>query len=98
MKTKNLWITAIASFILAFAIGGCRDENVEIVGVCPLVESTNPADLATNVPLDEVLTVTFNESMNPATITPAAFSLSPPSNSGGRKASSEVTIAFNISQ
>ena len=91
MKTKKLWIAAIASFVLAFTVGGCRDEDVATVGVCPLVESTTPVDLATNVPMDEVITVTFNESMNPATITPAAFSLSPPSSSSGRKASSEVT-------
>jgi hypothetical protein len=86
MKTKQLWMTAIASLLLALLIGGCRDENVETVGLCPVVATTDPINLAVNVPLDKFITVTFNKSMNPATITPAAFSLTSPVNSGGRKA------------
>ncbi|MGC1243859.1 MAG: Ig-like domain-containing protein [Chryseosolibacter sp.] len=85
MKTKKLWISALAGLFLAFFIGGCVDENVETVGVCPLVLSTDPANLATNVPLDKAITVTFNESMNPTTITPGVLSISAP-NAGGRKA------------
>lgn len=85
MKTKTLWISALAGLFLAFFIGGCVDENVEKVGVCPLVLSTDPANLANNVPLDKAITVTFNESMNPATITPGVLSISAP-NAGGRKA------------
>ena len=85
MKTKKLWISALAGLFLAFFIGGCVDENVETVGVCPLVLSTDPANLATNVPLDKAITVTFNEAMNPATITPGVLSISSP-NAGGRKA------------
>jgi hypothetical protein len=84
MKTKKIWMTAIASLFLALLIGGCRDENIETVGLCPVVATTDPVDLAVNVPLDKVITVTFNKSMNPATITPAALSLTSPGNSGGR--------------
>lgn len=86
MKTKKLWTPALAGLCLAFLIGGCVDENVERVGVCPLVLSTNPGDLATNVPLDKAITVTFNESMDPATITPGALTISGPTNAGGRQA------------
>jgi hypothetical protein len=86
MKTKKLWTTAIAAFMIAAFIGGCKDENVETVGLCPLVISTNPANLATSVPLNQVITVTFNEAMNPLTITPGAFALSSPS--GARVGSS----------
>lgn len=84
MKTnrKGLWIPAITALLLAF-MGGCKDEKVGIVGVCPVVQSTDPANLATGVPLDKTITVVFNEAMNPATITPAAFSLQG-SASGGR--------------
>lgn len=89
MKTKKLWIAAIATLFMAAFIGGCRDENVENVGVCPLVVSTNPADLATGVPQSQVITITFNEAMNPATITPGSFTLSGTDGSGGR--TSEVT-------
>jgi hypothetical protein len=85
MKTKKLWMAAIASLFMAAIIGGgCRDENVENVGVCPLVASTNPANLATGVPQSQVITVTFNEAMNPATITPAAFTLLGTDGSGSR--------------
>lgn len=91
MKTRNFWMAAIASLFLAWFTGGCRDENVEVVGVCPVVESTDPDNLATNVPLDKIISVTFNESMNPATITPAAFSLAGPSSSGGRMKAGEIS-------
>lgn len=70
---------------MAAFIGGCKDENVEIVGVCPLVVSTSPTNLAVNVPLEQVVTVTFNEAMNPSTIGPNAFDLSSPGNSSGRQ-------------
>jgi len=77
MKTKStrIWMTTIVAFFLATFISGCKDENVEIVGICPIVESTNPADLATGVSLDKIITVTFNEKMNPSTITPTSFTI-----------------------
>lgn len=84
MKTKRLWTTTIAALLLVGLIGSCKDENVETVGLCPLVISTDPANLATNVPLDQVVTVTFNEAMNPATITPDVFTLLSPGSPGGR--------------
>lgn len=76
---KGLWTTGLAAFVIAAIFGGCKDENVETVGLCPLVISTNPANAANNVPLNQVITVTFNEAMNPLTITPSAFALSSPS-------------------
>jgi hypothetical protein len=88
MKTKLL-LTSIAAFFLAAFIGGCKDENVETVGLCPLVVSTTPANLAINVPLQQVITVTFNEAMNPETITPASFDLTTPS-AGGRTSAATV--------
>ncbi len=75
-KRKRLWLTTIATlFLLITFLGGCKDDNVEIVGVCPLVISTNPANLAVNVPLNQIITVTFNEAMNPLTITPSSFTM-----------------------
>ncbi len=66
----------VASLLLAALIGGCKkDEYVEIVGVCPVVESTNPANAATNVPMNQIVTATFNEEMNPVTITQSSFTL-----------------------
>jgi len=82
-KRKRLWKTAIAALFLAALIGGCKkDDFVEIVGVCPVVISTDPANEATGVPLDKIITATFNEPMNPATITPESFILQ-----GGAKSS-----------
>jgi len=84
MKTKKILITAIAALFSAAFMSGCKDEKVGQVGTCPLVISTNPANLATNVPLNQIVTVTFNEAMDPASITPAAFTLLSPGSPGGR--------------
>jgi hypothetical protein len=66
MKTKRLWLATVASlFLLVTFMSSCKDENVEVIGVCPLVISTNPANLAINVPLNQIITATFNEEMNP---------------------------------
>lgn len=48
---------------------------MEVIGVCPLVISTNPTNLATNVPLNQIITATFNEEMNPQTFTQASFTV-----------------------
>jgi hypothetical protein len=40
-------------------------------GTVPIVASTNPASSATVVPLNQKIAVTFNQTMNPATITAA---------------------------
>ncbi len=65
---------------LAFAsvvvIAGCKEDTfIEDFGVCPVVLSTTPEDGATLVPLSSQVTVTFNEEMNPETITQSSFSL-----------------------
>ncbi|HWY11014.1 MAG TPA: Ig-like domain-containing protein [Bacteroidia bacterium] len=74
MKTKKLLtLIAMASVIL---FSGCKkDKYKEIVSVCPIVSSTNPSNLSTGVPVGQVITVTFNEKMNPATITQQSFIL-----------------------
>jgi hypothetical protein len=94
-KRKRLWMTAIvASLLLVTFIVGCKkDEYVEVVSVCPLVISTDPANAATNVPLSQIISATFNEKMDPATITQASFSLT-----GGVKAGVPVsgTLTYNI--
>ncbi|MEI8046788.1 MAG: Ig-like domain-containing protein [Bacteroidota bacterium] len=93
-KRKRLWMTAIvASLLLVTFIVGCKkDEYVEVVGVCPLVISTDPANAATNVPLSQIISATFNEKMDPATITQASFTLT-----GGVKAGVPVsgTLTYN---
>lgn len=76
MKTKRLWFTKIAFLLLLVAfMSNCKDEDVEVITECPLVVSTNPANLAENVPLNQVIVATFNVAMNPATFTEASFTI-----------------------
>ena len=82
MKTKKLLTTAFAVISIAAIMGSCKDENMEISGLCPLVVATDPLNLATNVPLDKQITATFNEVMNPAGMVPDAFTLSAPGAKG----------------
>ena len=75
-KRKNLLLTAIAALALAAFSGSCkRDDFVKVDSVCPVVVSTDPANGATSVALNKVISVTFNEAMNPATITQASITL-----------------------
>ena len=46
--------------------------------VPPTVVSTIPLDLATDVPLNQVVSATFSKAMNPATISSATFTLTAP--------------------
>lgn len=72
-KLKLLATLALASVIF---ITGCKkDEYKEKIGVCPLVLSTIPADKAINVPLNQIISATFNEKMNSATIDQTTFLL-----------------------
>ena len=74
MEKKKL-LTAFAIItVVMFVIAGCKKDNyVEIVGKCPMVASTIPANGAVNVPLGQVISAKFNEPMNAATITSASF-------------------------
>lgn len=77
MKTKGnvLWISTISALFMAVFLGGCKDENTEIVGLCPAVVSTNPANTATGIPLNQVITIKFNEPMDAATFSNASVTL-----------------------
>lgn len=75
-KRKLLLTTAVAALSLAAFLGSCKkDDFVQVDGVCPLVVSTDPLAGATNVALNKVITATFNEVMNSATITQASFTI-----------------------
>jgi uncharacterized repeat protein (TIGR02543 family) len=76
MKTKRLLFPAIVVLFIAMVFGSCKkDDFVETETQCPVVVSTDPANNATGVPLDKIITATFNVKMNPATITNASFTL-----------------------
>ena len=96
MKIKNLLATLI---ILSVALmSGCKkNEYQATVGVCPLVVSTIPVNGAVDVPLNQVVSATFNEKMNPATITTSTFILVAGITKSGVKATTVVdgTIAYS---
>jgi hypothetical protein len=59
-----------ANYVWSFTTGTVADATA------PTVLSTNPADVATNVPPNQAITAVFSKAMNPATISvPGAFSL-----------------------
>jgi len=60
------------------------------IAVPPTVISTIPADLATGVPLNQIVSATFSEPMNPATINSTTFTLTGP---GATPVSGQVAYA-----
>jgi Ice-binding-like/Bacterial Ig-like domain len=95
---KILLITAFAALSMAAFLGGCKkDDFVQVDGVCPLVLSTDPANLETGVALNKVITVTFNEEMDPATITQASFTVTGAAPVAGTIAYSGTTASFTPS-
>lgn len=56
---------------------GCKKvtETPGLIGICPKVISTNPVDTATGVSIKKTIDATFNEAMNPSSITTTTFTL-----------------------
>lgn len=96
MKTRKLLLTVAVLFIALFY--GCENDDFqEIDGVCPLVTITSPINGATNVPLDQLITVSFNEEMNPETINQSSFTLNGTSQVAGVVTYSGTTATFTPS-
>lgn len=74
MKAKILLFT-FAILCIALITGCENDDFKEVVGVCPIVESTTPLSNALDVPLGQVITATFNEEMDPSSITSTSFTV-----------------------
>jgi len=92
---KLLATLAIVSVVL---MSGCKkDEYLAKVGVCPLVVSTIPANAAVGIPLNQIISATFNEVMNPATFTSESFSIQGTTVVAGVKAAIVVTGVFTFS-
>ena len=71
---KNVAGNPLANnFIWTFTTGTTADT------AAPLLVVTGPADLATNVPVNQVITATFNEPMDPLTITSTSYIVTGPS-------------------
>ena len=70
---QDLAGTALAAnYVWTFTTG------TAVVVTPPEIDSTVPANAATNVPLNQAVDVTFSEAMNPLTITTGTFKLSGP--------------------
>lgn len=95
MKLQKIWLGAVSALLLAVVAGSCKDENVEITGVCPIVESTSPDNGAIGVGLDKIITITFNGPINPATVTPESFSLVDADGNGARTTSVSGTLTYD---
>ena len=85
LTIRFFWILAL---LATGVIGGCGREQTPAVP--PIVVSTVPALGATGVSFTPVITATFNETMNPATITTSTFTLTAP---GGIPVAGTVTYA-----
>lgn len=77
----------VAALLVIFFVGGCKDENVEIIRVCPEVVSTSPFSQEVGVGLGTTISVTFNEDMDPTTLALELFQSV--GQSGGRTGSSQ---------
>ena len=97
-KWKILVMTTFAAFSVAAFFGGCKKDNfVQPDGLCPIVVSVDPANLETSVALNKVITITFNENMNPATITNASITITGASAVAGTVTYSGKTATFTPS-
>jgi len=84
---------AIVSVIL---IAGCKkDDFKEITRACPFVESTSPENAALGVSLNQGISITFNDNMNPASCsTEAPFTLEGPTSIAGSVSYNGTTMTF----
>jgi hypothetical protein len=81
---KNLaGVAMAANFVWTFTTGAAPDLTP------PTVISTNPLNLATGVPLNQLVAATFSKPMNPATISGTTFTLA----QGATPISGAVTYA-----
>lgn len=77
----------------------CSDNPVGVEGFCPLVVSTTPVNLVTDVQINTSVTVTFEEKINPATMVPAAFILTSivTDNSSGSPVNQTIAVNGSMS-
>ena len=76
MKLKKRKLLTILGIVSVFLFTGCqKDDFEEIVGLCPIVTTINPLAGATDVALNNSITVKFNERMDPNTINSSSFTL-----------------------
>lgn len=93
MKQKNLLVT-MALAVVTLITSCAKDDFQETIGLCPVVTTTNPLDGATSVPLNQIITVTFNEEIDPNTINPSTFTIVGTNATAGNISYSGTTATF----
>lgn len=78
MRTRRLGISGFLAAVLLVCVTGCGKETVN--SVPPAAGFTTPANGAINVPVNQVVSVTFSEPMNQASINNTTFTLTGPGN------------------
>jgi hypothetical protein len=74
MNTKK--IISIIAITLVILISGCsKDDAQEMIGISPIVLSTNPENGTINVPLDKKISVVFDQEMKTATVNATSFTI-----------------------
>ena len=68
-------LAAVAEDLAGNALGAARAWTFTIDAIGPQVSATSPVAGAANVPLDSVITLTFDEDLDPATVNGDTFSL-----------------------
>ncbi|HUV30534.1 MAG TPA: Ig-like domain-containing protein [Acidobacteriota bacterium] len=76
-KFSSLLCLILAASILGSCGGDDNGTGPETDSTPPAVISTFPSDGAVQVPLNAVITASFSEKINPASLTPASFFVSP---------------------
>ncbi|MBP6184294.1 MAG: DUF3494 domain-containing protein [Saprospiraceae bacterium] len=94
---KN-FLATLMIVLVAFIAGCKKDDFEEIIGVCPVVVTTDPLNGAVGVPVDQRIRVTFNEPMNGVTFTDSSFTLSGPNQVTGIISYSDATVTFSPSK
>ncbi|MGD0543521.1 MAG: Ig-like domain-containing protein [Candidatus Acidiferrales bacterium] len=88
MRSVTVRTISIVAFLLLGFATGCGREQTKIS--VPLVVSTVPANGATSVPVAQIISATFNQAMNAATIDSSTFLVTAP---GGVSVNGTVTYS-----
>jgi hypothetical protein len=92
LMNRRIWMLG---FLMAALVVGCGREQT-VSPPFPLVLSVTPANGTTGVPVTQIVSATFSEAMNPATITSSTFTLTGPGTTpvAGNVTFSGVTATF----
>lgn len=76
-RYSGLFSISLVLILMTLFTWQCKEDDFtgEVKGICPEVVTTDPVNGATNVGLNKIITATFNEEMDPASINESTFLL-----------------------